>query len=63
MRVLNDKIHALKVRNTVTNEVIFCILEDEVDLRKPYRVEIDYEDDMELDFDYEEHKIKRTVRN
>ncbi len=58
MRVLNEKIHALKIKNKVTDEVIFSILEDEIDIIKPYYVEVTYEDDIRLDFDYKEKKIK-----
>lgn len=62
MKLLNDGIKMLKVKNRITNEIILSITGDEVDLIKPFVVEVGYDESMELDFDYDEKKIKRKVK-
>ena len=59
MKILNEGIKMLKVKNKITNEIIFSIIGDEVDLRKPYTVEVGYDESMELDFDYDKKRVTR----
>lgn len=62
MKLLNDGIKMLKVKNRITNEIILSITGDEVDLIKPFVVEVGYDESMELDFDYDQKKIKRKEK-